>query len=44
MRYRQPSPLDGEPGVLLKEITAVEATTNNTEDSDIESDNLQLHQ
>ncbi|KAM9285898.1 LOW QUALITY PROTEIN: stathmin domain-containing protein 1 [Cariama cristata] len=37
-RYSQPSPLGGEPGVLLKEITAVEATNNYTEDSTIESE------
>ncbi|KAM6142975.1 stathmin domain-containing protein 1 [Phoenicopterus ruber ruber] len=40
----QPPPLEGEPGVLLKGIAAVEATNNYTEDSVIESDNLQLHQ
>ncbi|XP_068252561.1 stathmin domain-containing protein 1 [Nyctibius grandis] len=40
----QPSPLDGEPVVLLKEVTAVEATNNYTEDSAIESDTLQLYQ
>ncbi|KAM6412931.1 stathmin domain-containing protein 1 [Pluvialis apricaria] len=43
-RYRQPPPFDGEPGVLLKEIAAIEATNNYTEDSVIESDNLELHQ
>ncbi|XP_009069722.1 PREDICTED: stathmin domain-containing protein 1 [Acanthisitta chloris] len=36
----QSSPLDGEPGVLLKKITAVEATNNYSEDSVIKSDTL----
>ncbi|KAM6087623.1 LOW QUALITY PROTEIN: stathmin domain-containing protein 1 [Chlamydotis macqueenii] len=40
----QPLPLDGEPVILLKEVTAVEATSNYTEDSVIKSDNLKLHQ
>ncbi|KAM9302521.1 LOW QUALITY PROTEIN: stathmin domain-containing protein 1 [Morus bassanus] len=34
----QPSPLNGEHGVLLKEITAVEAANNYTEDSVINSE------
>ncbi|XP_040405417.1 stathmin domain-containing protein 1 [Cygnus olor] len=34
----QPSPLDEEPGVLIKEITAGEATNDYTEGSTIESD------
>lgn len=38
----QLSPLDEEPGVLLKKIAIVEATDDYTEDFTIESNDLQL--